>query len=105
MEAFEIKWTFRAKKDLRRVYDFYSELAGEEKAFEMISQLLERVDILSDSKFVAIGVVDETFEHFHNNYKKLIFKNIKITYRQSKSKPYVYINRVFDMRQHPSKNK
>lgn len=105
MEGYEIKWTFRAKKDLRKVYDFYSELAGEEKAYEVVSKLLERVDILSDSKFVAIGTIDETFVHFRITYKKLIYKTIKITYRQSKSKPIVYINRVFDMRQHPTKNK
>ncbi len=105
MEGFEIKWTSRAKKDLRRVYRFYCELAGEEKAFELITNLLKRVDILSDARFVNTGAIDEQFNHLQYQYKKLIEKNIKITYRQSTTKPVVYINRVFDTRQNPSRNK
>ncbi len=105
METYEIKWTSRAKKDLRKVYEFYTELAGEEKAFEKITTLLERVDVLSDAKYVKIGAIDEQFGHLKHQYKKLIEKNVKITYRLSTSKPIVYINRVFETRQHPSKNK
>ncbi len=59
METYEIKWTSRAKKDLRKIYEFYIELAGEEKAFEIITVLLERVDILADAKFVKMGAKDE----------------------------------------------
>jgi len=105
LESYEIKWTSRAKKDLRKVYEFYTELAGEEKAFEKITTLLERVDVLSDAKHVKIGAIDEQFSHLKHQYKKLIEKNVKITYRLSTSKPIVYINRVFETRQHPSKNK
>jgi plasmid stabilization system protein ParE len=103
--TYEIKWTSRAKKDLRKVYGFYTELAGEEKAFEIVTALLERVDNLSDVKFVKMGAMDEQFCHLKHQYKKLIEKNVKITYRLSASKPIVYINRVFETRQHPSKNK
>ena len=105
MERYEIKWTSRAKKDLRKVYHFSCELAGEDKAFELIIQILARVDILSDSRFIHSGSIDEQFSHLHHKYKKLIEKNIKITYRLSKTKPVVYINRVFDTRQNPFKNK
>lgn len=105
METHEIKWTSRAKKDLRKVYEFYIELAGEKKAFEIITTLLERIDILSDAKYVKIGAIDEQFSHLKHQYKKLIEKNIKITYRLSASKPFVYINRIFETRQNPSKNK
>lgn len=105
METYEIKWTSRAKKDLRKVYKFYTELTGEEKAFKIITTLLERVDVLSDAKYVKMGAIDEQFSHLKHKYKKLIEKNIKITYRLSTSKPIVYINRVFETRQHPSENK
>lgn len=104
METYEINWTSRAKKDLRRVYDFYMKAIGEEKAFEIIENVLGRVELLSNDKFVRIGAVDEDFRHLKHQYKKLIEKDIKITYRLSTSKPLVYINRVFDTRQHPSKN-
>ena len=105
METYEINWTSRAKRDLRKVYNFYTESIGEEKAFEFITTVLERVDILSDIKFVKIGAIDEEFKHLKREYKKLIESNIKITYRLSSSKNVVYINRIFDTRQNPSKNK
>lgn len=105
METYEINWTTRAKKDLQKVYHFYTESIGEEKAFEFISTILERVDVLSDVRFVKMGTIDEEFKHLKRKYKKLIEKDIKITYRLSDSKTKVYINRVFDTRQHPLKNK
>lgn len=105
MEKYEIKWTSRARKDLRKVYDFYTKSVGEEKAFEIILNLLQRVDFLADAKFVEMGAFDEEFKHLKHRYKKLIERDIKITYRLSTSKYFIYINRVFDTRQHPSKNR
>ncbi len=87
------------------MYVFYTELAGESKAFEIVESLLERVDLLADKRFVKMGAIDEQFRHLKYEYKKLIEKNVKITYRVSASKPIVYINRVFETRQHPANNK
>ena len=105
MEKYEIIWTARAKKDLHKVYDFYWETIDEEKSFEIVRSVLNRVDLLSDKKFARMGAVDEEFKHLKRKYRKLIEKHIKITYRLSESEPVVYINRVFHTRQHPSKNK
>jgi len=105
LETYEISWTSRAKKDLRRVYDFYTKTIGEEKAFEIIEKVLERVELLSNDKFVRMGAVDEDFRHLNHQYKKLIENDVKITYRLSNSRHLVYINRIFDTRQHPSKNR
>lgn len=105
MEAYEINWTKRATKDLRKVYEFNIDLFGEEKSFVFIHLLLEMVDLLSDKKFVKMGAIDEEFKHLKREYKKLIEGYIKITYRISTNKPIVYINRVFDTRQDPRKNK
>lgn len=105
METYQISWTSRAKKNLRKVYEFYTETIGEEKAFEIVVNVLDRVTLLSNAKFVRMGAVDEDFIHLKHQYKKLIEKNIKITYRLSTIQTIVYINRVFDTRQHPSKNK
>ncbi len=63
MEAYEVVWTSRATKDLRRVYDFYTDHIGEEKAFAIIQSLLDKVDVLTDARFVKIGAVDEEFKH------------------------------------------
>lgn len=54
METYKINWTTRATKDLRKVYNFYTELIGEEKAFELIMKILKRVDYLSDERFVKM---------------------------------------------------
>jgi plasmid stabilization system protein ParE len=105
LEKYEIVWTSRAKNDLRKVYAFYTDLAGESKAFEIVEKILNRVDVLADRRFVEMGAVDEQFQHLKHDYKKLIENNIKITYRLSTSNPIVYINRVFETRQHPAKNK
>lgn len=104
MEEFKIKWTSRAVKDLRKIYNFYTEQIGENKSIDIIQSLLNKVDILSDPKFVKIGAEDEQFNHLKRTYKKLIEQNVKITYRIGESS-IVYINRVFDMRQNPNKNK
>ncbi|TAJ14675.1 type II toxin-antitoxin system RelE/ParE family toxin [Marinilabiliaceae bacterium JC017] len=105
MEAYQIVWTSRAVKDLRKVYNFNVEVRGEDKAFELTQFLIDRVTLLSNKKFIEMGVVDEDFKHLKRTYRKLIEGDVKITYRISSLKSIVYINRVFDMRQNPKKNK
>jgi hypothetical protein len=78
---------------------------GEEKAFDLVQLILKKVDVLSDKRFSGIGAVGEEFRHLKRQYKKLIVKNLKITYRLCRSHRVIYINRVFDTRQNPSRNK
>lgn len=101
----QIKWTRRAVKDLQRVYFFNNELIGEEKSFSIIESLLKRVDMLADKRFVRMGPRDEHFSHLKREYKKLVEGHLKVTYRMSSDHTCVYINRVFDTRQNPLKNK
>ena len=105
MEANEIIWTSRATNDLKKAYHFYTQIIGEEKAFKLILLLLDRIDLLSDRRFSKLGAIDEEFVDMKRDYRKLIEGDIKITYRLSTSKPIVYINRIFDTRQNPLKNK
>jgi hypothetical protein len=105
LETFEIIWSSRAVKDLQKVYNFNTTVIGEEKSFEFIQLLIKHVDMLADKRFVEMGVIDEEFKHLKRKYKKLIEGDIKITYRLSTSTPVVYINRIFDTRQNPLKNK
>jgi len=105
LETFEINWTSRAVKDLKKIYHFYTEQIGEEKSFRLVNSLVDKVDVLSDGRFSKVGAVDDEFTHLKRQYKKLIFKNIKITYRLSSSKSVIYIIRVFDTRQNPLKNR
>lgn len=98
-------WTERALKDLQKIYNFNIEIIGQDKAFEIISLVVEKVSILENLSFsyITIGAVDESFSHLKMQYRKLLEGHYKITYREGRSK--IYINRIFDTRQHPNKNK
>lgn len=96
-------WTNRAVKDLEKVTRFNSKLFGFSKAVEIAIEIQEGTEILESSDFNKIGSIDEDFTHLKFEYRKLIHHHCKITYREGKDK--IYINRFFDTRQNPNKNK
>ena len=98
-------WTNRAIKDLKKIRDFYIKIYGKEKTKGFIQNIFEATKILENPEFdfTKIGTVDEYFSHLKYEYRKIYEHHCKITYRIGKTK--IYINRVFDMRQNPSKNK
>jgi plasmid stabilization system protein ParE len=98
-------WTKRALKDLKKVRSFYIDIYGLEKTKIYIQQIYEATKILENPAydFVQIGAVDEYFTHLKQEYRKIYEHYCKITYREGKDK--IYINRVFDMRENPKKNK
>ena len=98
-------WTTRAIKDLEKVTRFNALLYGFDKAVQIALKLQKGTKILENPKydFSEIGAVDLEFIHLKRNYRKLIDGHCKITYREGKTK--IYINRIFDTRQNPNKNK
>lgn len=104
MNAKATSWTHRAKKDLEKNYHFNKVLYGKEKAKEIAYKIQERTLLLENPEynFEEAGSIDESFSHLKFTYRKLIEGYCKITYRVGKTK--IYIVRVFDTRQHPSKN-
>jgi len=98
-----VYWTSRAIKDLEKVTRFNATLYGFKKAILIATELRESTEILESNNFKEIGAVDEDFVHLKYEYRKLIHHHCKITYREGKTK--IYINRVFDTRQNPNKNK
>ncbi|MDP2160481.1 MAG: type II toxin-antitoxin system RelE/ParE family toxin [Flavobacterium sp.] len=98
-------WTNRAVKDLEKITRFNSKLYGFKKAIEIALGIKKETEIFENKKydFSEIGSIDETFSHLKRDYRKLIVHHCKITYREGKDK--IFINRVFDTRQNPSKNK
>lgn len=101
----ELVWTQRALSDLRTAFDFNLALYGKQKTLEITSKILDRVEILLNPEldFSAVGAPDEDFMHLKRKYRKLIEGHYKITYREGKGK--IYINRIFDTRRNPNKNK
>ena len=99
-----VVWTSRATKDLEKTVqsiDFY----GKEKALQILTEIRKSTEILEkpNRKFAEIGAIDESFAHLKRKYRKLISHICKITYRIGEQ--YIYIIRVFDTRQNPTKNK
>lgn len=100
-----VAWTKRALKDLRKISIFNASVIGKSKALEVAHNVIDAPKILENTEydFQNIGSVDESFSHLKQEYRKIYYKHYKITYRNGKTK--IYITRVFDTRQHPSKNK
>ena len=100
-----VKWTKRALKDLSKITVFNAKNISKEKALKIAHLLINAPKILENTEydFNDIGAIDESFKHLKYEYRKLFYKNYKITYRKGKTK--IYITRVFDMRQNPNKNK
>jgi len=98
-------WTTRATKDLEKITRFNALLYGFEKAIQIALELQKSTEILENPTydFIEIGAIDSEFTHLKRNYRKLISEHCKITYRKGKAK--IYINRLFDTRQNPNKNK
>ena len=100
-----VYFTSRALKDLEKITRFNALLFGFKKAIKITNDLIDSVEILENKNydFSKIGSVDSEFKHLKRNYRKIIDGNYKITYREGVDK--IYINRVFDTRQNPNKNK
>lgn len=100
-----VYWTKRALKDLQKISLFNAKNIGRKKALEIAHKLIDAPGILENPEydFENMGSIDEVFNHLKRNYRKIIYSNYKITYRNGKTK--IYITRVFDTRQHPNKNK
>lgn len=96
-----VYWTARAIKDLEKITRFNTLLFGFDKAIQIAKATRKSTDIL-ETHFTSVGSVDEEFMHLKREYRKLFHFHCKITYREGKTK--IYINRVFDTRQNPSKN-
>jgi plasmid stabilization system protein ParE len=101
----KIIWTKRASNDLEKITKFNKEIFGAEKAFEISRNLIQVPSILKNSTidYTKIGQIDDSFIHLKREYRKLITNYYKITFRISKEN--IYLIRVFDTRQNPTKNK
>lgn len=100
-----VELTSRSLKDLQKIRVFNDNLYSISKSKEIIDDIFKELEILENPTmdFTEIGVVDEEFTHLKYEYRKLVISHYKITYR--KGKKAIYVVRIFDTRQNPSKNK
>ncbi len=98
-------FTSRALKDLEKITKFNSVMIGFKKAISISNNIIDSIEVLENPvyDFSKIGSVDSEFIHFKRSYRKIINGYYKITYREGIDK--IFINRIFDTRQNPNKNK
>jgi toxin ParE1/3/4 len=95
----KVVWTSKAESDLQKIYDFSSPIIGEAKSFQIIERLVAKTDILTNE--ILSGTRYISNRKTEMEYQKLIHGNYLIVYRAEGN--LIYINRVFDARQDPTK--
>lgn len=97
----EIEWTDTAKKNVRKLYKFYTKTASEEVAKKIIEPLFSFVLTLKESN--SIGQIEEDLQHLKSGHRYLVLGHNKILYKIKNDK--IFITHVFDTRQDPVKLK
>lgn len=97
----KIYWTDFAKKELRKIFDYYKEIAGINVARNVASGITKESKKLS--KQPTIGQVEELLKNSEKEFRYLIFNNYKIIYWINPNSNTIEILDVFDTRQNPVK--
>lgn len=100
-----IELTTRGVRDLKKLKSFNTKLYGKIKSQKIVATIFRELELLESGELDTseIGAIDKDFSHLKGQYRKMIVKHCKITYRVGRTK--LYVVRVFDTRQHPGKNK
>ena len=99
MEKKEIIWTEPAKRDLRNVFDFLSDVS-ELVAVRVTKKILSATSRL-ESGYTKIGQLEPLLKDRKQNHRYLVEGNYKIIYKEDKD--CIVIHSVFDSRQNPDK--
>jgi len=91
-----IEWTKPARKDLKKIFNYYKKKASREIAQKITDGILDYTDIL---KTQNIGRTEELLEHLNQNHRFLVTGNYKVIYIIENN--IVYITHAFDTRQDP----
>jgi plasmid stabilization system protein ParE len=99
----KIYWTDFSKKELKKIFDYYKEIASLSIARNIVIGITS--EALKLIKNPTIGQKEEYLEDSIRNYRHLVYKNYKIIYWINDSKNTSEIFDVFDTRQNPVKMK
>ncbi|MDQ8748570.1 plasmid stabilization protein [Elizabethkingia miricola] len=101
--AIKIFWTNFAKKELKKIFDYYKIKAGYKVSIKLITNIIESTEILTFQ--MDIGQKEELLLDRIQSFRYLVYKNYKIIYWYNKEKNRIEISDVFDARQNPIKIK
>ncbi|MCH8534562.1 MAG: type II toxin-antitoxin system RelE/ParE family toxin [Flavobacteriaceae bacterium] len=94
-----IEWTLEAKKDLKKIYKFYTKHFSLTIAQKIKNQALNTVKTLKLG--TELGQEEELLKHLNQGHRYLISNHNKIIYKVEDQT--AYITHVFDTRQNPKK--
>jgi plasmid stabilization system protein ParE len=97
----KIFWSALAENQLKNIFDYYYEVAGENVATRIITKITERVTILE--KNPKAGQREELLKEYTEEFRYLVEGNYKIIYWINSN--IVTISSVFDCQQNPEKMK
>ncbi|MFM7021775.1 MAG: type II toxin-antitoxin system RelE/ParE family toxin [Flavobacteriales bacterium] len=97
MAVKEVLWTAKALKGLDSIYTLIAK-DSETAAKKVVTRILEREEQLQTHP--DSGTVEKRLK-LKREYRYLIESHYKIIYREGKTA--IYVVKVFDTRQHPSK--
>jgi toxin ParE1/3/4 len=101
--ALEIYWTAFAKKELKKIFDYYKINATLDVAFNLTSGIAKKTLILKSHP--RAGKSEELLIDRKQEFRYLVYKNYKIIYWINIQKNRVEVIDVFDSRQNPVKLK
>ena len=88
-----------AEACLQEIYEYYSEKAGPEKAFEIVNKIIDKAETLET--YANRGQFDEDLKELDKGHRYLLEYHYKIVYRIEADK--VVITDIFSSWQDPGK--
>lgn len=97
----KIFWSEKALMDLDEIFDFYQQIASFEVAQKILTQLIDKADVLVS--YPELGTIEIFEKPQAFEYRFIIESNHKLIYRVLEIEQLVFIARVFDTRRSPKK--
>ena len=99
--AIKVFWTNFAKKELRKIFDYYKIKTSPRIAKNLVQGIVEKGNSLDFQ--TGIGQKEELLLDRPQEFRYLVYKSYKIIYYFNEEKNRIEINDVFDVRQYPLK--
>lgn len=97
----KIYWTHFSQNELKKIFSYYKEKAGEKTAQNIVKHIVK--ETLKLSKQTKIGQTEELLLGRNTEFRFVICKNYKIIYWINLELNQIEIVDVFDTRQNPLK--
>jgi len=94
-----IKWSELSERQLKDIFDYYSNEVNASIARKIINKIIKRVSILETNPLA--GHKEELLSSYPEDFRYLVESNYKIIYWKKDSQ--ITIASVFDCRQNPEK--